>query len=149
MIPSEPVLDSARPEMLAMLFDRRTCGILSVKNGRTENSWRTLIWPLAMTSPMLFHALCAMTAFHNAKFMPSLKINGMAHRQKSLSHFRLGIGNVEVDVALATTLALAIAESWDDQHVSTGIQHLWGVKVFVNRAVALQQHSRIEGDNLA
>jgi hypothetical protein len=41
----QPEVLAGSPEMLMLRFDKQTCGILSVKDGPTENPWRTLIWP--------------------------------------------------------------------------------------------------------
>jgi len=146
MIPREPILGPESSEMLLMRFDRQTCGILSVKDGISENPWRTLVWPLAMDSPALYHAICSLAAFHSSKENPDLKIHGMDHMRRSIRSLARGIGSMRTDAALATTLALAFAESWD-RHISTGIQHLRGAKVLVNQAMANQQHSIIHGND--
>ncbi|KAK5251022.1 hypothetical protein LTR40_011429, partial [Exophiala xenobiotica] len=81
---ARPSLDASSPEMLMLRFDKQTCGILSVKDGPTENPWRTLIWPLARESPALYHAISSMTAFHGAHEDPLLHTPGMAHMTKSI-----------------------------------------------------------------
>ncbi|EXJ62983.1 hypothetical protein A1O7_03427 [Cladophialophora yegresii CBS 114405] len=131
---AQPSLDASSPEMLMLRFDRQTCGILSVKDGPTENPWRTLIWPLARESPALYHAISSMTAFHGAHEMPNLHVPGMAHMTKAIKRLASEIENMRLDSALATSLALAFGEGWD-RHVSTGVQHLRGAKVMVNNAV--------------
>ena len=115
-------------------FDKNTCGILSVKDGPTENPWRTLIWPLARESQALYHAISSMTAFHGAVDVPNLQLLGMAHMTKSIKRLAVEIQNMRLDSALATSLALAFSEGWDS-HVSTGVQHLRGAKIMVNNAV--------------
>ncbi|KIX10296.1 uncharacterized protein Z518_01378 [Rhinocladiella mackenziei CBS 650.93] len=131
---AQPALDASSPEMLMLRFDKQTCGILSVKDGPTENPWRTLIWPLARESPALYHAISSMTAFHGAHEIPNLHMPGMAHMTKSIKRLAFEIENMRLDSALATSLALAFSEGWDS-HVSTGVQHLRGAKVMVNNAV--------------
>ena len=133
----QPRLSSGSPEMMMMRFDRQTCGILSVKDGPTENPWRTILWPLAQDSPALYHAISSMTAFHCSKHKPSLRVKGIEHMRQSIQHFRTGLHNMPTDTALATTLVLAFSESWD-QHISTGIEHLRGAKILVNQALARQ-----------
>ena len=132
-----PRMSSRSPEMMLLRFDRQTCGILSVKDGPTENPWRTTIWPLAKDSPALYHAVLAMTAFHTAKDKRHIRVEGVAHMRRSITYLASGIanGNIRMDAALATTLALAFSESWD-RHISTGIQHLRGAKAMVNQALA-------------
>ena len=134
----QPKLSPASPEMLMMGFDQQTCGILSVKDGPTENPWRTMLWPLAQDSPALYHAISSLTAFHRSKLKPSLRVEGIEHMRQSIQHFRKGLNTMRTDTALATTLVLAFSESWD-QHISTGIEHLRGAKVLVNQALALQR----------
>lgn len=131
---AQPALDASSPEMLMLRFDKQTCGILSVKDGPTENPWRTLIWPLARESPALYHAISSMTAFHGAHEIPNLHMPGMAHMTKSIKRLASEIENMRLDSALATSLALAFSEGWDS-HVSTGVQHLRGAKVMVNNAI--------------
>ncbi|EEP81164.1 conserved hypothetical protein [Uncinocarpus reesii 1704] len=138
-MPMEPKLSPGSSEMLLMRFDRRTCGILSVKDGVTENPWRTLVWPLAKESPALYHAICSLAAFHCSKEDPHLKVFGMDHMRQSVRTLAMDIGTMRTDAALATTLALAFAESWD-RHISNGIQHLRGAKVLMNQALENQRH---------
>ena len=131
---AQPTLDASSPEMLMLRFDKQTCGILSIKDGPTENPWRTLIWPLARESPALYHAISSMTAFHGAHEIPHLHVPGVAHMTKSIKRLASEIENMRLDSALATSLALAFGEGWDS-HVSTGIQHLHGARIMVNNAV--------------
>ncbi|KAL8950561.1 MAG: hypothetical protein Q9222_003415 [Ikaeria aurantiellina] len=139
-IRSWPKLSSTGPEMFTQRFDRSTCGILSVKDGPTENPWRTMIWPLAHDSPALYHALISMTAFHNSKNNHQLRIEGVAHMKRSLKYLRREMENksIDVDAALATTLALAFAESWD-LHISTGVLHLRGAVSLMHHAIAQRE----------
>ncbi|MCJ1436637.1 hypothetical protein MMC27_006017 [Xylographa pallens] len=144
---SQPKLDPRSPEMLMLGFDTQTCGILSVKDGPTENPWRTHVWPLAIDSPALYHAISSMAAFHNSKLKPSMKVAGMEHMRRSIRLLASGIENMRTDTALATTLVLAFSESWD-VHVSTGIEHLRGAKALVNRALTRHRQSSLSGEEL-
>lgn len=148
MLFCQPEMQAGSTEMLMLRFDKQTCGILSVKDGPTENPWRTLVWPLARDSPALYHAIASMTAFHMSKERPALRVDGMEHMRKSIRSLAKGIEKMRTDTALATTLALAFSESWD-QHISTGIEHLRGARILVNQA--LERHSRraLGGDELA
>ena len=129
-----PTLDASSPEMLMMRFDQETCGILSIKDGPMENPWRTAIWPLAKDSHALYHAISSMTALHGATHNPQLRLAGMAHMTKSLSKLSTELAHMSLDQALATSLALALGEGWDDK-ISTGIQHLRGARILLNRAL--------------
>lgn len=137
---AQPRLSASSPEMLMSHFDHQTCGILSVKDGPTENPWRTLIWPLAKDSPALYHAIFSMTAFHGSKEIPGMRVPGVAHMTKSIKHLANEISSMDLDAALATSLALAFSEGWDE-HISTGIRHLKGAKVMVNSAVVRHRNN--------
>ncbi|KAL2007495.1 hypothetical protein VTN00DRAFT_8933 [Thermoascus crustaceus] len=143
-----PDLGPGSPEMLIIRFDRQTCGILSIKDGVTENPWRTSIWPLAKDSPALYHAVFALTAFHSSKEFPSLRVYGMEHMRKSITYMLQGIQSMRTDAALATTLSLAFAESWD-QHISTGIQHLRGARALVSQAMRDGMQKGFLGEDVA
>ncbi|KAG9248337.1 fungal-specific transcription factor domain-containing protein [Calycina marina] len=144
----QPDVQPGSPEMLMLRFDKQTCGILSVKDGPTENPWRTLVWPLARGSPALYHAISSMTAFHTSKALPVLRVDGMEHMRQSIHYLASGIDKMRTDTALATTLVLAFSESWD-QHISTGIEHLRGAKILVNQALICHQKRNLAGDDLA
>ncbi|KAK0661807.1 Lysine biosynthesis regulatory protein LYS14 [Lasiodiplodia hormozganensis] len=148
MLLREPSLAMDSPELMTWRFDQQTCGILSVKDGPTENPWRTLIWPLAKDSPALYHAIAAMTNFHTSKHEPQLRVQGIEHMRTSIESLATGIQNMRVDTAIATTLALAFSESWD-QHTSTGIDHIKGAKILVHQALIRHQRSPVHGDELA
>ncbi|KAI9823437.1 MAG: hypothetical protein M1832_002448 [Thelocarpon impressellum] len=148
-IPRQPAVLPGSPEQLMLRFDKQTCGILSIKDGPTENPWRTLVWPLARESPALYHAIASMTAFHTSKERPLLRMDGMDHMRRSIGALAADIGTMRTDTALATTLVLAFSESWD-QHISTGIQHLRGARLLVDQALVKHRTSApVAGDNLA
>ncbi|KAI9750958.1 MAG: hypothetical protein M4579_006238 [Chaenotheca gracillima] len=134
MIYRQPNFPVNSPESLMMRFDKQTCGILSIKDGPTENPWRTLIWPLIHESPALYHALASLTAFHTSKQNPSLRIQGMDHMREGIMILRSCLNEMSTETALATTLVLAFSESWD-VHISTGMQHLRGAKILIDQAL--------------
>lgn len=137
-----PTFDFNSPEMLLLHFDKYTCGIMSVKDGLTENPWRTLIWPLATRSPALYHAIASMTAFHMSRERPSLRVEGIEHMQLSATYLAQDFecGLIRNDAALATTLVLAFSEAFD-RHTSSGIKHLRGAKELVNQTLANQNQA--------
>ncbi|KAI9788958.1 MAG: hypothetical protein M1835_001980 [Candelina submexicana] len=143
----QPRILEGSPEMLMLRFDKQTCAILSVKDGPTENPWRALVWPLARESPALYHAISSMTAFHTSKEIPGLRMEGMEHMRQSIRSLASDINGMRTDTALATTLVLAFAESWD-RHVSTGIEHLRGAKILVNQALVRHNQNSLAGDDL-
>ncbi|KAL4883929.1 fungal-specific transcription factor domain-containing protein [Aspergillus karnatakaensis] len=145
---SEPQFNLANPEMLVLHFDRSTCGILSVKDGIHENPWRTLIWPLAKDTPALYHAVFALAAFHASKDNPSLRVHGVEHMRQSITCMVQDIQSMRTDAALATSLALAFADTWD-QHTRSCIQHLRGAKALVTQVVELGMRGGIHGNDLS
>ncbi|QDS70556.1 hypothetical protein FKW77_010437 [Venturia effusa] len=146
-VPREMDFPLGSPEMLTLRFDRQTCGILSVKDGPTENPWRTLVWPLARASPALYHAIASMTSFHISKNQPEMRLQGIDHMRTSIENLANGIASMRFDTAIATTLALAFAESWD-LHTSTGINHIKGAKILVNQALTRHQQVPFRGEEL-
>ena len=122
------------PEMLVTRFDKITCGILSVKDGAGENPWRTLIWPMARDTPALQHAVFSLAAFHSSRENPAFRVHGVDHMRRSIACMVHGIQNMRTDAALATSLALAFADTWD-QHTRTCIQHLRGAKALVSQVL--------------
>ncbi|KAL4960070.1 fungal specific transcription factor domain-containing protein [Aspergillus stella-maris] len=151
MMPSgllgEPAFSLAHPEMLVLHFDTSTCGILSVKDGVHENPWRTLVWPLAKNTPALYHAVFALAAFHASKDNPSMRVHGVEHMRQSITCMVQDIQSMRADAALATSLALAFADTWD-QHTRSCIQHLRGAKALVSQVVGLGLQGGITGNDL-
>jgi len=137
------------PEMLAMRFDRMTCGILSVMDGPTENSWRWLIWPLAQSSPALYHAILAMTSYHGSSDIPQLRLAGHEHKAKSIRYIQEGIRDHSMtdQTAIATALTLGFSESWD-QHTATGNTHIKGAQALVKRTLADHRRDPLQGKEL-
>lgn len=119
------------------LFDKFTCGILSIKDGPTENPWRSVLWPLAQDYGALYHAVGAMTKFHTARQVDQeLRTQAVQHMKKSFDMLGEGLSKKTLppDVALATTLSLAFAEAWD-RHISTGISHLRGATEMLRQLI--------------
>ena len=145
---NQPKLHPGSPEMLMLGFDKHTCGILSVKDGPTENPWRTLILPLISQSPALYHAISSMTAFHASKSDAKMKIEGMEHMRRSVQNLRSELGGEQhSNTALATTLVLAFAESWDI-HVSTGIEHLRAAKELMKQALTKPRQNILSNEDM-
>lgn len=128
----EPQSDPASDEMLLRRFDKETCGIMSIRHDSVENPWRTLVGPLVSASPVLFHAVCAMAAFHGAKSIPELRQQGILHFNNSLASLRQNVRSLSPETALATSIALAFAESWDSA-ISTGIDHIKAARNLIQR----------------
>lgn len=147
MLFQEPEPAPGSEESLIVRFDRLTCGILSVKDGVTENPWRNLIWPMARESSALYHAVISMAAFHSSKDNPALRVFGMEHMRRSINFMVQGMGQMQTDAALATTLSLAFAETWDQQ-TSTGIQHLKGARALMRQTLRTRVRRHPHSDEL-
>ncbi|KAF2847780.1 hypothetical protein T440DRAFT_188463 [Plenodomus tracheiphilus IPT5] len=147
-IPAQPQFSLTSPETLTRRFDRDTCGVLSVKDGPTENPWRTLVWPLARDCPALYHAIASMTSFHQSKDIPAMRIQGIDHMTTAIKTLSTSIQNMRYDAAISTTLVLAFAESWD-QHIRTGFDHIKGAKIMINNALVEHRKSPKQGDEWA
>lgn len=130
-----PSLLPGSPESLFPRFDQQTCGILSIKDGPGENPWREMILPLAQESPALWHAISAMAALHSAKQLPEMFQQGLQHMNKSGRHFSNDIAHMKTETALATTLALAFAMSWDPHMNPGGNPHIRGAKTLFHEVV--------------
>ncbi|KAF2027537.1 hypothetical protein EK21DRAFT_71704 [Setomelanomma holmii] len=141
----QPQFSLASPEHLTRRYDRDTCGVLSVKDGPTENPWRTLVWPLARDCPALYHAIASMTSFHQSKDMPAMRIQGIDHMRNAVHALAAGLQNMRFDAAISTTLVLAFSESWD-QHISTGINHIKGAKILINQALVQHRQAPKQGE---
>lgn len=130
-----PSLLPGSPESLFPQFHLQTCGILSIKDGPGENPWREMILPLAQESAALWHAVSAMAALHIAKQLPEMFQQGLQHMTKSGRHFSNDIAHMKTETALATTLALAFAMSWDHQLAPGGNPHIRGAKTLFHEVV--------------
>ncbi|ODV96193.1 hypothetical protein PACTADRAFT_24742, partial [Pachysolen tannophilus NRRL Y-2460] len=113
-------------------YDRYTCAILSIRNGPTENPWRSQLLPLAKKHTVIFNALGAMTCFHIARGDEVIRSKGMKYMKSSIIELANGLSSnsMSPDVALTTCLALAVGEAWD-RHISTGMTHLRGAESMI------------------
>lgn len=132
-------------------FDRYTCGIMSIKNGPTENPWRSVILPSAVQFPILKNALGAMTCFHVARGSEELRSRGIRYMKSAIIELVNGLSGETLppDVALTVCLCLAVSESWD-RHTSTGIAHLKGAKTMITKIIKelnLQRNSLLQLDS--
>ncbi|KAF2721215.1 hypothetical protein K431DRAFT_285046 [Polychaeton citri CBS 116435] len=147
---NQPGFAHDSPESLARRFLTVTCPILSIMDGPTENPWRTLIWPLAMQSDALYHAITAMTAYHASSDIKSLHRVGLYHKHQSIKHVMEGIQykNMKEEAAIATAIALGFSESWE-QPIASGNTHIKGAQVLVKDALASHRRQPRKGPALA
>lgn len=125
-VPETPRDREDEAERIALLFHQQTCHTLSIDEDTDQNPWKTLIWPLAKEYPALYHAIAALTCFGISKRQPQLRTEGVRHVAMSTQLLSENVENGEIplDAALAATLALGFAETWDDEASSTGSNHI-------------------------
>lgn len=136
-------------EKLISSFHEHTCGVLSIKKGRTKNPWRTLVWPLARDCPALEHAISSLACFHQSNELRMPRKHGIEHVQLSLQELLIGVekSSISVDALTATSLALAFSESWD-QHIRTGIDHIKAAKTLIKQTLVEHQQRPRKGNEL-
>jgi hypothetical protein len=122
-------------ERIAYLFHQQTCHTLSIEEETDHNPWKTLIWPLAKEYPALYHAIAALTCFGMSKQQPQLRNEGVRHVNRSTQLLSENVeqGEIPLDAALAATLALGFAETWDNEASSTGSNHIRGGGILLQK----------------
>ncbi|KAF4551715.1 Fungal specific transcription factor domain-containing protein 26 [Elsinoe fawcettii] len=149
-LPQEPSFATDSVETITLHFDRLTCGILSVKDGPTENPWRTLLWPMAQDSLALFHSVCALAAFHGARHEPRLRNVGREHNDRAIANLHEGLRDESIDreARLAASLALGFADGWN-HHTTSGNMHIKGARMMIRQALEEHKNSPLRGLRLA
>ncbi|KAJ4320045.1 hypothetical protein N0V94_003610 [Neodidymelliopsis sp. IMI 364377] len=127
-------------ERISTLFLKTTCHNLTIEEDPDQNPWKTVIWPMAQQYPALYHALAALTCFHTSKAQPQLRIDGERHLHSSAHLLSQGISKSEIplDAALAATLALGFAETWDSESSATGMTHIRGAGILLQQMLSNQ-----------
>ncbi|CAO2652163.1 Nn.00g004460.m01.CDS01 [Neocucurbitaria sp. VM-36] len=138
-------------ERIAFLFHQQTCHTLSIQEESDENPWRTLIWPLAKEHPALWHAIAALTCFCMSKQQPQLRADGARHVRRSarLLSENIDQSSIPLTAALAATMALGFAETWDYEHSAKGISHIRGAGILLSQILSNYLNSVGEGDEEA
>ena len=132
----QPCMPNDSPESIAMIFDRRICEVLSIKDGPSGNPWRVIVWPLAKRHATIYHAVAAMTYFQRANALPQHRVRGIRHLQASIQRLGVEDGDVlPVRVALMATLALAFAQTWYYPRSTCGIHHVRSAKRLLQAAL--------------
>ena len=122
-------------DQLLHFYDIRTCGILSVSDALSENGWRDLLLPMALSNDALCNALQALTAFHMASLKPELRLQGIKHARQSMEKLSTAISAPSSSgllTTIATTLVLCMAEVWDKK-VTHGNAHVQGAHQLIQR----------------
>ena len=138
--PANSKVNEDEREKITMLFLKTTCHNLTIEEDSDKNPWKTVIWPMAQQYPALYHALAALTCFHTSKAQPQLRIDGQRHLHTSAHLLSVGINKSEIplDAALAATLALGFAETWDSKSAATGMTHITGAGILLQQMLQNQ-----------
>ncbi|KAF1979746.1 hypothetical protein BU23DRAFT_586312 [Bimuria novae-zelandiae CBS 107.79] len=131
-------------EEVASLFHQEILPLLCIWDDQSRNPWRTLIWPMAQESKAVYHALAAMSFLQHSKYMPPRRERGLVHARKSTQQLAadLSSGEIQIEAALAATIALGFAESWDFQKASSGRTHIQGAKILLQQSFS--QHKAFD-----
>ena len=124
---------------IVRLFDQQACRMLCIQEESEQSPWRSLIWPLAKQHPALWHAFAALSCFGMRKNLPQLRTEGARHIQRSAQLLAKNKGSrneIPLDAALAATLALAFAETWDVGSSSTGTGHVQAAGMLLSRILS-------------
>lgn len=134
---SQPGAEASQIDLVTRLFQSQTCIVMSVKNDWEDNPWRSLIWPLTKTNPELRHALNAMTCLQCSKLKPELHTRGLDHLGQAVAGLRqsLAKGTIRVDAALATTIALSLARTWEAPRTTTDTEYINEARVLLKQAI--------------
>ncbi|KAM5352818.1 hypothetical protein ACJ41O_005540 [Fusarium nematophilum] len=145
-----PRIHTDSPETIALLFDRRICEVLCIKEHLEQNPWRRIVWPVAKDNSALYHAVAAMTCFHGSNYLPQLRAVGMSHLDSSIQQVSIqDTENTSLEVALTITLALSLAQTWYYPRSSNGIKHIKSAKGLLERALSSHLASQQPGGNPA
>ncbi|KAJ4303799.1 hypothetical protein N0V90_002700 [Kalmusia sp. IMI 367209] len=130
------------------LFHKHTLNVLSMCDDTDKNPWRSLIWPMTTESKALYHAIAAMAFLQQSKSVPSMRERGLVHARKSTQQLAadLSNGEIQIDAALAATIALGFAESWDFQKSSTGRTHIQGARILLQQSMSQYATSQTSGE---
>lgn len=133
--PADPLVSEDERGQIDTLFLRATCHSLSIEEDSDRNPWKTVIWPMAQEHPALYHALAALTCFHTGKAQPQWRMDGQRHLHTSAHLLSVGINNSEIplDAALAATLALGFAKTWDSDSAATGMTHIMSAGILLQQ----------------
>ncbi|OAL43764.1 hypothetical protein IQ07DRAFT_649845 [Pyrenochaeta sp. DS3sAY3a] len=138
-------------ERIAYLFHQQTCHTLSIQEESDQNPWSMLIWPLAKEYPALWHGIAALTCFCMAKQQPQLRVDGGRHVQRSAQLLSENIdkGDIPLDAALAATLVLGFAETWDYENSLTGINHIRAAGNILSQVLSAQSSMVVRSEEQA
>jgi hypothetical protein len=145
---SPPRLEFVSQQIIRDLFESSTFDILSIKEDRNKNPWRTLVWPMAAECPALYHALAAMACFHVCQIQPQLRAPALLHFEQSFSALTKS-DQFPLAMIIATKLALALAASWDHERSASVIEHTRSARSLIRQFVASEDAMKLSRFDLS
>ena len=123
-----PKTNQDREEHIATALRLNMCHKLSIEEDTDRNMWWNLVWPLAKNQPAVYNAIGALTCFGANDDSPPLRIDGAQYVNRSTQNLseQMEKGEMPLYAALAATLALGFAETWDHKNSSGGSMHVRG-----------------------
>ncbi|CZR44916.1 uncharacterized protein FPRO_14668 [Fusarium proliferatum ET1] len=144
-----PQLDSDSPENISVLFDRRICEVLCIKDSATGNPWRMIVWPLAKEHTALYHALAAMTCFQGFNNLPQHRAIGLRHLKHAVKQLTvMETSDCKPEATISTALAVSLAQAWCHPRSSTTTSYIRKGAELLRKALIEHQSSQRPRDEL-
>jgi hypothetical protein len=144
-----PQLDSDSPENISVLFDRRICEVLCIKDGSTGNPWRKIVWPMAKEHSALYHAIAAMTCFQGFNNLPQHRAIGLRHLKYAVQQLTvMESSDCKPEATISTTLAVSLAQAWCHPRSSTTTSYIRKGAELLRKALIEHQSSQRPKDEL-
>ncbi|KAH7075249.1 fungal-specific transcription factor domain-containing protein [Paraphoma chrysanthemicola] len=133
---AEPYSD--REEYITTAFRHEICHKLSIEEDSKQNPWWNLVWPLAVDHPAVYNAIAALTCFGTNGGSSHQRSDGTQYLHRSTQSLseQMEKGNIPLNAALAATLALGFAETWDYDNSSGGSMHIRGGGLLLQQIIS-------------
>ncbi|KAF5602460.1 c6 zinc finger domain-containing protein [Fusarium pseudocircinatum] len=144
-----PQLDSDSPENISVLFDRRICEVLCIKDSSTGNPWRKIVWPMAKEHTALYHAIAAMTCFQGFNDLPQHRAIGLRHLNYAVQQLAvMETSDCKPEATISTALAVSLAQAWCHPRSSTTTSYIRKGAELLRKALIEHQSSQRPRDEL-
>ncbi|KAF5683477.1 c6 zinc finger domain-containing protein [Fusarium circinatum] len=145
-----PQLDSDSPENISVLFDRRICEVLCIKDSSSGNPWRKIVWPMAKEHTALYHALAAMTCFQGFNDLPQHRAIGLRHLNYAVQQLAvMETSDCKPEATISTALAVSLAQAWCHPRSSTTTSYIRKGAELLRKALIEHQSSQRPRDELS
>ncbi|KAF5563241.1 c6 zinc finger domain-containing protein [Fusarium napiforme] len=138
-----PQLHSDSPENISVLFDRRICEVLCIKDSSTGNPWRKIVWPMAKEHTALYHAIAAMTCFQGFNNLPQHRAIGLRHLNYAVEQLTvMESSDCKPEATISTALAVSLAQAWCHPRSSTTTSYIRKGAELLRKALIEHQSSQ-------